>query len=294
VSTAGDALAIELPDGRRLAYAEWGDPAGPPLLEFHGTPGCRLVVWGEPPAPEAVRVRLITVDRPGIGQSDPNPGRSVVDWADDVAALADALGLGRFAVVGHSVGAAYAAACAARLPERVRRLGLVSPIVPLDRPGALAELGKPHQWAAARRAPLALRAGYRAAAALALTSPSLAARVLSVGMSAPERSLMRSPALLARSRGIARESVRGGAGGLVEDLRVAMRPWGFRPEEIGVATWAWLGDADSSIPGSWGDYYAAAIPDCRLVRCPGEGHLLFEDRAREIFATLTEEESPTG
>jgi pimeloyl-ACP methyl ester carboxylesterase len=89
---------LSLPDGRSLAYAEWGTSSGPPVLLFHGGPGSRLFC----PDYEATMssgVRLITIDRPGFGGSDPHPGRTLLSWADDVAGLADALHLDRFAVI---------------------------------------------------------------------------------------------------------------------------------------------------------------------------------------------------
>ena len=81
---------LSLPDGRNLAYAEWGTSSGPPVLLFHGGPGSRLFC----PDYEATMssgVRLITIDRPGFGGSDPQPGRTLLGWADDVSAFADAL-----------------------------------------------------------------------------------------------------------------------------------------------------------------------------------------------------------
>src|SRR5512132_916054 len=110
--------SIELPDGRTLAYAEWGDLDGRPVFSFHGMPGSRLFV----PDPEAAtdeHVRLIAPDRPGMGRSDPQPGHVVADWPADVMALADALGLDAFGVVGWSAGTPYAFACAALIPERL-------------------------------------------------------------------------------------------------------------------------------------------------------------------------------
>ena len=101
---------IVLKDGRKLAYAEWGDPAGKPVFHFHGSSGSRL----ERPPDEKVLtgIRLITIDRPGHGLSDFKPGYRLLDWPDDVTALADHLGINKFAVEGWSFGGPYAIACA--------------------------------------------------------------------------------------------------------------------------------------------------------------------------------------
>ncbi len=124
-SGGGDKETIRVPDGRTLGYAEVGDPAGAPLVYFHGNPGSRLDFTSEryDRALRAAGVRFIGTDRPGFGLSDPKPGRGYADWAADVGALADSLGLDRFAVLGYSRGGRYALACAARIPERLTAVG---------------------------------------------------------------------------------------------------------------------------------------------------------------------------
>ena len=125
---------LRLPDGRRLAYAEFGDPAGAPLVFLHGWGDSRLTRHPDDAATAALGVRLITVDRPGAGLSDIHAGRTLMDWPRDVAALADSLGIERFPVLGWSGAGPHAAACAHGLPERVTRLGIVCGFAPLDRP----------------------------------------------------------------------------------------------------------------------------------------------------------------
>ena len=107
-----DQRELRLTDGRRLSYCEYGAPRGAPAFFCHGWPGSRLdFSANDEPAAEA-GVRVISVDRPGIGRSDPQLGRTVLDWANDVAALADSLSIDRFAVFGFSFGGPYARACA--------------------------------------------------------------------------------------------------------------------------------------------------------------------------------------
>src|SRR4051794_235788 len=98
---------LVLSDGRRLGFAEWGPEDGRPVFQFHGSPAGRLDRWGDASALDRLGVRLITIDRPGIGRSDRQRGRRVVDWADDVRELADQIGTKRFAVVGFSLGGPY-------------------------------------------------------------------------------------------------------------------------------------------------------------------------------------------
>src|SRR5262252_963321 len=114
---------LRLRDGRQMAYLDLGPPTGLPLLCCHGTPGSRLEFRSAAPHAAALGTRLIAPDRPGYGGSDFRRG-SLLDWADDGAALLDALGLPRAAVLGVSGGVEYALALAYRYPGRVRRLGV--------------------------------------------------------------------------------------------------------------------------------------------------------------------------
>lgn len=93
---------VVLDDGRTVAYAEWGDPAGDPLFSLHGTPGCRLSRHPDPRLWSGLGLRVITLDRPGYGGSTPLPGRRVGHAPHDVGAVADALGVERFMVIGGS------------------------------------------------------------------------------------------------------------------------------------------------------------------------------------------------
>ena len=126
---------IALGDGRRIAYCEWGDRGGWPILLCHGAPGSRVFGPDSTTTAEA-GVRLITVDRPGYGRSDPRPGRQIRDWPADVEELAAALGIDEFDVAGHSSGGPYALACAAAFPGRVKRVALVSCIAPYGEPSS--------------------------------------------------------------------------------------------------------------------------------------------------------------
>jgi pimeloyl-ACP methyl ester carboxylesterase len=269
-----------------LGYSQRGADAGTPVFDFHGNPGSRLSHWGSDDEIASRDVRLISVDRPGIGLSDPHPGRRVADWAADIADLADALALEDFAVMGHSVGGPYAAACACLLPARVSAAALVSPIIPLDSPRAFDELGKPGQWVLARDRPRVMRVSIRVLFGLARVTPSLARRVFGAKSTAPEKAISARPEVMRRALASARESTRQGARGLVDDMRVAIMPWGFDPRRIASPLTIWQGDQDSSIRASWGDWWAEAVPRARLVRCPGEGHLLIEDRIGEILDFL--------
>src|SRR5689334_6768677 len=121
-----DALMLRLRDGRRLAYNEWGDPRGKPVLYFHGLHSSRLALYRDADFFAAHGIRFITTDRPGVGQSDPQPHRTLLDWPADVIQLADALGLDRFAILAITGGGPYALACAYAIPARLTGVAIVS------------------------------------------------------------------------------------------------------------------------------------------------------------------------
>ncbi len=95
--TAKDLRTIKLPGGRRVGYVETGDPSGRPVFMFHGLPGGCL---GVPAVPAATGARVVVPGRPGYGYSDPLPRRRIADWSRDIAFMASALGIYRFALVG--------------------------------------------------------------------------------------------------------------------------------------------------------------------------------------------------
>jgi pimeloyl-ACP methyl ester carboxylesterase len=122
---------VALRDGRRLAWYQFGEPSGSPVFYFHGFPGSGVEArWGHGMAASA-GVRLIGLDRPGFGRSSFHAGRTILGWADDVLAVADALDLAQFSVLGMSGGAPYALACAASQPGRVTKAMIVSGLGPM-------------------------------------------------------------------------------------------------------------------------------------------------------------------
>jgi pimeloyl-ACP methyl ester carboxylesterase len=280
------ARTVRFGNGRTLAYAEWGEPSGSLVVECHGNPGCRVLVWDEGVVAR-LGVRLITVDRPGIGRSSPKPGRRVADWADDVRELCAAIGAERFSLLGYSVGGAYACACAERLGDRVASMALVSSIVPLDRPGTFAELGRPIQWRLARDRPAIARGAFAMQALLGRLPPWVLRRAAAARLPTADRAVLGDdPRILERGAVMAAEAVRQGPDGLVEDLRVAMRPWGVDLATITVPTTVWQGDHDRSIPSAWGELLARSISGARLRLRPGEGHLMIAANLEAILEDL--------
>lgn len=268
---------IRLSDGRILAYAEWGAPDGTPVMMFHGTPGSRLERHSPVDTYHRLGARFIGVDRPGLGRSDPLAHRTLLDWPDDVVQLADALRLGRFALMGYSGGAPYAAACAYRIPERLLSVGLVSASAAKPEPGGPEGSSEDAPdvetaWAETfRRDPGAFID--------AIFGPE---------GSTPEsdRTIYRRPEVRQWLVDELTEAFRQGIDGPVYDDFLQYRPWGFDPAEIPVQVWLWHGELDSLAPADGARSLAKAIPNCRAAFYPGEGHLLIFEREQEILRAL--------
>jgi len=125
-------FGIRLSDGRNIGMSSVGRDDGFPIIHFHGSGSSRIEVkiFAEQAYEEGVR--LIGLDRPGIGLSDPKSGYRLLDWPDDVVEVADHLGIERFAVEGLSAGGPYALACAYKIPHRLTACGLISTVSPPD------------------------------------------------------------------------------------------------------------------------------------------------------------------
>jgi pimeloyl-ACP methyl ester carboxylesterase len=131
---------VRLRDGRSLSYAQYGDPAGFPIVSAHGGLACRLDVESAASVAAQSGVRLISPDRPGVGGSDPRPGRTILDWVSDVGELLDLLAIDRFAAMGWSLGGQYAASLGYAWSRRVTRLAIIAGALPLTEPGMFREL----------------------------------------------------------------------------------------------------------------------------------------------------------
>jgi pimeloyl-ACP methyl ester carboxylesterase len=289
VAASRDGRTIRLGDGRRLGFAEWGDPHGRPVLEFRGLPSSRLGDTIEPRFLLANRIRRITVDRPGMGRSDFQPGRRLLDWPNDIQELADALGLDRFFLLGTSGGGPYALACAFRIPGRLVRVALVSGLGPLDRPGALEGVNATERriMLLARHRPLLARALVGLAVATERHRPGTLLGGLAKAMPACDRAVLARPPVRASLLDCYARAFAQGTRGQVHDWGLTAAPWGFVPGEIGVEVDLWQGDQDDRVPLHHAQHLAAAIRGSHLRILPGQGHMIAFTCIEQALGELT-------
>jgi pimeloyl-ACP methyl ester carboxylesterase len=289
-ASAGLGRTIRLPDGRRIGYDEFGDPLGFPLIFLHGFGSSRVVRHPDDLIAAELGIRMLAVDRPGIGLSTGQPGRALTDWPADVRQLVDALGLRRFGVVGWSGGGPYALACAWAMPDRVAVVGLISSAAPLIR-GADYML-RTHRVAirAADHAPWMIRLAMWRWSRAQRADPERHLDDAIEGMIEADRLVLEDPRLRAIMIGNATELYRQGGRGLYDEALVIARPWGFPLADVVVPVRIWHGEDDTAVPVGMGRYLARQLPSVRATFYPGEGHHLVYDRWREIMAALAAEQ----
>lgn len=279
----------QLADGRSLAWREYGPPHGVPVIYFHGIPGSRLDGRLTADAVEAAGLRMIAPDRPGFGLSSPcAERRSYTGWAEDVASLADALGIDRFAVVAYSAGGPYALAACAALGGRVTRAAIVSGVAPAEMAGYRSGVGLANKTMTllAPRAPRLARLLVGLSAKQAQARPAWFGNSVNRDFSAPADQRILDEGLRARLPELFLESTRSGPAGIVEDYAVWARPSGFDLSRVSAPVQLWHGAEDRTVPSSHARWIASRVSSAELTIWPGVGHLHDSERWAEVFATL--------
>lgn len=253
---------LTLADGRTLHTYDTGtgDLA---VVWHHGTPNI-----GAPPQPlfpvaARLGIRWVGFDRPGYAGSTSLPGRDIASAAACAAAVADALGIERFAVMGHSGGGTHALACAALLPERVLGTVGISGLAPFGANGLDWFASMYPGGAAGLRAAVAGREAKEQYEATAEFDPKMFTPADHAALDGPWSWLgsVVGPALAQ------------GPGGLIDDDMAYVAPWGFEPATIAAPTLIVHGGEDRIVPATHGKWLAAHIPSAELWLRPDDGHI---------------------
>lgn len=283
--------AFEL-DGRTWMVRESGEPSGRVVVYFHGTPSSRLEAAFADDVCAELGVRLVAFDRPGYGGSTPQPF-GLVSVADATAALADRLGVDRFATLGQSGGGPFALACAAVLGDMVTRVGVAAGVIPFQLvPGALDRLDEEDLGALAllpdRDAAAAefARAFVPLQQASGLTDADLLAGIRARG-SARDRELLDRPAVAASIVASRRESLVRSVDGAAWDNVAWLGPWDIDLAAVRRPVHLWYGGDDPRHPAGDGPWLRDHLPDATLHLAPEDGHLTVVAHIDEILTTLT-------
>lgn len=261
--------------GRTVGVYEYGDPAGRPVLTFHGVPASGAGFdWADAPA-RARGLRVLAPDRPGVGRSTAVDGWGVADYPAMVADLADVLELGRFAVWGYSGGGPYAVATAALLPDRVTATAIA------------AGMGQVGVWATADdfektdRQMIELSAKHPRLARLmmgitgraARLAPGMAVRSFAKQVTGRDAEVFTALGSPAETMALFTEAFTNGARGVIDDYRAIGRPWDVDLDAVRGPVRIFQGTADTMVPLRHAEELARRLPGADLVTWPDEGHL---------------------
>ncbi|HEX9350024.1 MAG TPA: alpha/beta hydrolase [Gaiellaceae bacterium] len=282
---------VRTPDGRTLAVREGGDPAGVPMLVYHGTPGSSL--FYEPHLRDAEKegIRLFSYDRPGYGGSTRNKSRNVAACAEDAAAVCDVLGIERFCLWGISGGGPHALATAALLPDRVVAAAALAPVAPFEADGLDFFEGMGEQNIEDTQAVLESEEAHlavleRERKEFLATAPDELVNVLETLLGPADREVLtgRIAAFLLENM---RVGVKGTLDGWFDDDVAFTQPWGFDLDSIRVPVLHWQGEQDKFVPLGHGIWLSDHIPGVESHLSPEDGHLtLAERRVPEVHAWL--------
>lgn len=275
---------IELPDGRTLGFAEYGDPSGDPLIYHHGGMSCGRDFSFADEWCRKHGVRAVAPDRPGIRASSPHPGYRLEQTASDVAALADRLGIERFALAGWSAGGPHAIATASRLGDRVTGVATVGGVAPRE----VADLGLRFDrlmFGTVRRAP-----------ALSRRIIGLARRTPASTLQSQVRRAVRSEAdrrvLDSLPDGTVPGWIHGALGsgprGVLDDYLATGSDWAYLARSMpdSVDVYLFHGGEDHLVPPVHSRALETLIPGAQLHPIPEAGHFLLFAHLAEVMATL--------
>ncbi|BDY26519.1 alpha/beta fold hydrolase [Mycolicibacterium mageritense] len=279
---------VTVPDGRKLAYLEVGDPAGPLVIHNHGGPGSRYEARFFADAASRYGLRLICVDRPGMGQSTAQKTRTYAGWADDLTAVADALGHQRFGVTGWSEGGPWALAAAAYIdPARLQHVSIIAPgsYGAFGDNSAAEHLSKIDAFGGT----LALRftPGFRLMyAVLGLTARRFGksfVKQMRDSLNDYDRQILLRPEVESVLTEELAECFAHGSDGLVRDAELLYRRWAFDVSRIERPVHLWQGLDDRLVPDPINKAVAEAMPGAIWHPVDGAGHFVAIGGADEIL-----------
>lgn len=278
--------------GRRLSFAEYGSRSGQAVIWMHGTPGGRRQI------PFAAReyavrngLRVIGIDRPGIGSSTPHLYESILDWTGDLEVLLDTLEVDTLHVIGLSGGGPYALAAGVAMPDRVHGVAVLGGVAPTCGPDAATD--GPIRLAV-RLAPLIQHTrvplGFAITRAIRLVRP-LAGPALGLyaAVQPPgDKALLARPEFKAMFLDDLLNGARFQTTAPLADLLLFTRPWGFDLADVPVPVRWWHGDDDHIVPFAHGRHCVERLPHATLSAIDGESHLGGLGVAEEVLGSLRE------
>lgn len=275
-------------DGRRLSFAEYGDPDGVPFIFMHGIPSSRLAAGLIDQSACRQGIRIIAPDRPGYGLSDVAPARTILDWPNDLTALADHLRIEQFGVLGVSGAVPYLLAAAVAIPERLTHVAILSGLGPLDVPGVMAGMNVESAtlYRIALRSPRLGRAWMKMLGKTARLSPTTVYDRQISYLPPVDRAIFEGDTMRTLKMADFAEAFRQGADGAGHEAGLHVSNWGFTLADVTLNVFLWQGAHDRHHPPAMGRYLAGALPSARVLLDEDAGAFGFITRMDAIFDAI--------
>lgn len=280
---------LKLKDRRHLSYTEYGDPSGEPFFYFHSVLGSRLeLAINAKEILEQHSIRLIIIDRPGYGASDPNPKNSFLNWIDDLEEVADHLKVERFSTIGYAMGGVYTLAAAYKIPDRIKHSAMVSRGLPPSTSKDFNQMIPLYRLnnRMAKYAPKLLPFLTTISMKGILSDPDGLYRQLDKYICDGDRTLLQQETFKQSFFESIKEAFRQGGKSNAAEVIQLMHDWEFDLRNITLPIDIWHGTADRHVPYSLGQRANELIKDSRLFTMENKGHYLIYTHFSEIIETL--------
>ncbi|MCD4842339.1 MAG: alpha/beta hydrolase [Methanosarcinales archaeon] len=281
---------LTLSDGRQLGYAEYGDPEGHPVFLFHGNPGSRLSFGLIPGSPFLPGIHIVAPDRPGYGLTDFRKN-ALIHWPDDVAELADHLGIEKFALFAPSGGGPFALACAWKIPEKISTVGIFGSVGP-NEPEATKGVIRSVRllWKISNPLFPIIKLQMRIMASMAKKDPEkMSLKLRDMELSEWDKKIFDRPEIKNIFKVDFPEAYRQNGIGSAYDVTIPAR-WPIPLEEISMKVHVWHAEPDVLV-GNMSKYIACKLPNSQLYEIPNTGHLWILDHINEVLEILVPDQS---
>lgn len=283
---------IPVKDGKALSYYEFGSQDGTPVFYFHGSgPMSGLIGKTLGIAAEKNHIRLICPNRPGIGESDNYPNRTIMDYPSDILILADKLKINKFSIISQSGGCAYGFACAYAAPERVLQLSVVSALTPPDMALVNKEVSFKTRLAVSifKKCPSWLLIKmYDSMYKTIKKNPESFYNKIYKKASEVEKKLLITTDYYTVYTQTVLDALKNGSLATVADIRLCFNPWGFNLNDISVPVQIWHGQDDKSSPVQLVETMQKTLKRCEARYIQGESHMsLMQNYGEDILKVMS-------
>ena len=267
-------MVFELKSRRKIFYEIYGDPQGIPCYFYHGFPGSHVQAKVAHEQAKVHGIQIITADRPGLGNSDFDPHRTLQSTIHDIAELADFLGHQKFYMIGVSGGAPYALASAHYLKDRILALGLVCPLGPLGEKEFRKSFSRAGRtfFSLVETCPWIIKKIYKRLILKFDTNPDRYLDRLTRGLSVRDREATRNPEVKMILRSSFQHSYKQNPENAMVDMEIYVSKWDFKLSDIQVPTYMWHGTDDHIVPYQNSVLIQQSIPHAEFFTFQGEGH----------------------